>query len=81
MACRLIPLDNNPGLRPIGIGKVLIRIIKKATTYVLKPQMRPAAGRLQLCVGLEGGAEAGVHGMREIFDDDKNRRHYSSRCE
>ncbi|MCH2405735.1 MAG: hypothetical protein MK200_06040, partial [Nitrosopumilus sp.] len=71
MACRLIPLDKNPGLRPIGIGEVLRRIIGKAITYVLRPEMRSAAGGLQLCVGLEGGAEAGIHGMRHIFEDEE----------
>ena len=30
-AGRLVPLDKNPGIRPIGIGEVLRRIISKAT--------------------------------------------------
>ena len=29
LACRLIPLNKNPGLRPIGVGEVLRRIIEK----------------------------------------------------
>ena len=69
MACRLIPLDKDPGLRPIGVGEVLRRIIGKAVTKVLKADLQGAAGGLQLCVGLEGDFEAGVHGIREIFED------------
>ena len=71
MACRLIPLDKNPGLRPIGIGEVLRRLIGKAVTHVLKAEMRDAAGGLQLCVSHEGGVEAGIHGMKEIYDDEE----------
>ena len=71
MACRLIPLDKNPGLRPIGVGEVLRRIIGKAVTFVLKSDLRDAAGGLQLCVGLEGGVEAGIHGMRAIFEEEE----------
>ena len=70
IACRLIPLDKDPGLRPIGIGEVLRRIISKMVVYVLKPELQEGAGDLQMCVGLEGGCEAGVHAMREIFDED-----------
>ena len=71
MACRLIPLDKSPGLRPISIGEVLRRIISKSVTFVLKPDMQMAAGGLQLCVGQEGGAEAAIHAMTEIFADNE----------
>ena len=70
LACRLIPLDKNPGLRPIGIGELLRRITGKAITSVLKNEMMSAAGTLQLCVGIESGVEANVHSMREIFAED-----------
>ena len=35
-ACRLIPLDKNPGVRPIGIGEVMRRIIGRTITKCKK---------------------------------------------
>ena len=70
IACRLIPLDKDPGLRPIGIGEVLRRIVGKVVVHVLKGELVESAAELQMCVGQAGGCEAGVHAMREIFQED-----------
>ena len=38
-ACRLIPLDKNPGVRPIGIGEVIRRIIGRSITECIKTDL------------------------------------------
>ena len=68
-ACRLIALDKNPGVRPIGIGEVLRRIIGKAILMITSADIRKTVGTQQLCAGLVSGAEAGVHAMRTLKDD------------
>ena len=70
LACRLIPLDKDPGLRPIGIGEVLRRIVGKMVVFLLKPELQKDAGDLQMCVGQQGGCEAGVHAMVDIFQEE-----------
>ena len=64
VACRLIPLNKCPGVRPIGVGEVPRRIIVNA---VLSLDIQDAAGPLQVCAGQEGGCEAAVHAMRQLF--------------
>ena len=49
------------GQRPIGIGEVLRRIIGKIVVHILRKELQEDAGDLQMCVGIEGGCEAGVH--------------------
>ena len=68
-SCRLIPLDKSPGVRPIGIGEVLRRILGKAILSVIRPEIMEAAGSLQLCAGQDGGIEAAIHAMGTVFDD------------
>ena len=47
-ACRLIALDKYPGVRPIGVGETLRRLIPKATLRVTRDIIQKAVGNLQL---------------------------------
>ena len=42
VACRLIALDKDPGIRPIGTGEVLRRIIGKIVVWQLKEDINPS---------------------------------------
>ena len=55
-ACRLIPLDKNPGVRPIGVCETVRRIIGKAIMSIVSQDVRLAAGPLQVCAGQPAGA-------------------------
>ena len=57
LACRLIPLDKNPGLRPIGVGKILRRIIGKAVMSVIRGTLTDNVGPLQTCAGHNLGSK------------------------
>lgn len=70
-ACRLIPLDKQPGVRPIGIADVGRRIIGKVIMKYAKTELQQAVGPLQLCAGFVSGCEAGFHAMKAIFDKDE----------
>ena len=39
-SCRLIPLDKNPGIRPIGVAGVLRRIVGKTIAGFLKEELK-----------------------------------------
>jgi hypothetical protein len=70
LACRLIPLDKNPGLRPIGVGEVIRRIAGKVVMRAVKDEVMDSVGSLQTCAGQEGGIEATIHAMRELYSED-----------
>ena len=77
VACRLVPLDKgedkmgNPGVRPIGIGEILRRLVGKVLMGCIRKDIIAAAGPLQTCSGLKAGIEASIHSMREIFEDEE----------
>ena len=58
-------------MRPIGIGEIIRRIIGKCIGWVLKKDIQEAAGPLQMATGIQSGAEAAIHSMKEIFENDE----------
>ena len=70
LACRLIPLDKNPGLRPIGVGEILRCIACKVVVYVIREDIISSVGSLQVCAGHETACEAAIHAMHHIFEEE-----------
>ena len=70
LSCKLIPLDKSPGIKPIGIGETLRRIIGKAVMLISKSKLIETVGCLQTCTGQSTGCEAAIHAMKEIYDED-----------
>ena len=66
VACRLIALDKCPGVRPIGVGVTVRRIIGKSIATALGSEIQQAAGPLQVCAGHLSGCEAAVHSMHRV---------------
>ena len=62
-AARLIPLDKQPGVRPIAVGEVFRRIICKAIMRVVEMDVLKVTAPIQVCVGVQSACEAAVHSM------------------
>ena len=68
LACRLVPLNKRPGLRPIGVGEVLRRVCGQVVMLVLKKDVIDSCSKVQMCSGQKAGSEAAIHAMRQTFE-------------
>ena len=69
MWCRLVGLDKCPGVRQIGIGNILRRLVSKVLLIVVGNETTRACGTDQLRSGLEAEIEEGGGGiiMLELY--------------
>ena len=70
LACRLIFLDKNAELRPVGIGEFLRRIAGKVIVLVLKEDVIKCTGMLKVRAGQEVSIEAAFYSMNMIYEDE-----------
>ena len=68
----LIPLDKNPGMRPIGIGERIQGIIEQAVTSCLRSEIINTNGNLQLCIGIRSESETAVHTSFNMLENEEN---------
>eukprot|EP00804_Cyclotella_cryptica_P015633 CCRYP_003626-RA/>CCRYP_003626-RA protein AED:0.41 eAED:0.41 QI:0/0/0/0.66/0.5/0.33/3/0/308 len=58
---RLVALDKQPGVRPVGIGECWIRAVSKCVLKECGREGKAACGSTQLCAGLEAEPGVGPH--------------------
>ena len=69
MSGRLVAIDKNPGVRPVGIGDAIRGFIAKCILEVTKGEAVLACGSDQLCAGLQNGCKSGIHAMHKLFEE------------
>ena len=61
MGCRLVALDKQPGVRPLGIGEIWRRVMAKFALKACQEDIKAACGSMNLCTGLEADIEGVLH--------------------
>ena len=61
-------LGKLPGVRPMGIGGTLRRVIRKTAMKLVKRDVLKSTESIQLSAGQDAGSEAAIHAVYEIFN-------------
>ena len=69
MAARLVALDKQPGVRPVGIGEVYRGLFAKVLLKVIGSQATAVCGNYNFCAGIPAGIKGAVHAVREVFEE------------
>ena len=66
---RLLAVDKEPGVRPIGCGEIWMRLFAGVILDQCKERARQACNNVQLCAGLQAGIEGATHAMLEVWPE------------
>ena len=69
MSGRLIALDKQPGVRPVGVGETWRRLFAKIVLKVTGPEATMTCQGDQLCAGLKAGIDGVIHGVQALWDE------------
>ena len=72
MSGRLIALDKQPGVRPVGVGETWRRIFVNIVLKVMGPEATMAFQDNQLCAGLKAGIDGVIHGVQALWDENSS---------
>mgnify|MGYP006186617991 CR=1 FL=1 len=72
---RLVALDKQPGVRPLGIGECWLRAVSKCVLKECGREGKAACGSTQLCAGLEAGIEGAIHSIRKKAAENKSQEY------
>ena len=67
MSVRLIALENQPGVRRVGVGETWRRLMEKCFIRVTGQEAKAACGTEQVAGGVETGIECGINATRLLW--------------
>ena len=68
MSIRLIALDKQPGVIPVGVGETWLRLMEKCILRVTGKESKAACGTGKLSGRVEAGIEGGINAMRLLWE-------------
>ena len=67
MSGRLIALDKQPGIRPVGVGETWRRLMAKCLLWVTGQEAKASCGTAQLVGVVEAWLEGSMHAIRVLW--------------
>ena len=69
MSIRLIELEKQSGIRPVGVVETWRRMMAKCILRVMGQGAKSACGTAQLAGGVEAGIEGGINTMNVLWEE------------
>ena len=68
MSGRLIEIDKQTGIRPVGVGEMWRRRFSKILLKVTGLEATMAYQDDQLCAGIKAGIDGTIYGIQDLWD-------------